>query len=222
MPSTLDENITRLFDSVFAFVSAVLMHIQAKQTRDIFQYPMKLTQATSNCTSIDINLKHFYRAQQLMYFVLLTPSPLSCSCYMCAVLYRCSVVWHVNLLLQSCDDSPKRLLCRVLPFQCLSQLLGFLDLCQLSLHSPQRRKQVFSLSTAGQPQVWSDVCDQCLQVVRSLIERLTAGKGTAAPPPPARDKPSLSDRQFPHYTPTGKADIWCAVEPLPYKGNVSI
>ena len=56
------------------------------------------------------------------------------------------------------------------------QLLGFLDLYYLSLHSLQRRKQVFGLNTAGQPQVWENVCEQCLRVIKSLTERLSVGK----------------------------------------------
>ena len=50
----------------------------------------------------------------------------------------------------------------------VEQTLAFLDLYQLSLHSPQRRKDVFSLNMLEQPEVWSVVCEQCLKQIKDV------------------------------------------------------
>lgn len=57
-----------------------------------------------------------------------------------------------------------------------TQLLGFLDLYQISLHSSHRRKQVFSLTPTGQPLIWNTVCVECLSVIKVLTESLSVGK----------------------------------------------
>lgn len=60
---------------------------------------------------------------------------------------------------------------------------------------------MFSLSSAGQPQVWNEVCYQCLEVVRSLTGRLTAGKSTSSTPLDQSSQDSDSDHR---YVPTGR------------------
>ncbi|XP_048757534.2 nucleoporin NDC1-like isoform X2 [Ostrea edulis] len=67
--------------------------------------------------------------------------------------------------------------CLIDALQCdqntMVKFLGFLDLCLLSKHSPQRRQTVFSLSQpGGHPHNWTKLSTACLAVITSLSERI--------------------------------------------------
>ena len=78
----------------------------------------------------------------------------------------CNIIYSESSL----ERSPLQTILTIL------QSLGFLDLYQLSLHSPNRRKQIFSLTPAGQPMIWNTVFHECVGLIRTLTARLSDSK----------------------------------------------
>ncbi len=78
-------------------------------------------------------------------------------------------------------------------------MLGFLDLYQLSLHSYQRRKQVFSLNPNGQPHIWNDICNECIKVIRTLTISISVGKKGVDTAPSSSDAQTKASEQFTSY-----------------------
>jgi len=78
----------------------------------------------------------------------------------------------------------------------LPQTLAFLDLHQLSLHCPQRRREAFSLSVREQPEVWESVCSQCLGQVVAITRAFSSNKDSSQAGVGGRDSGGSEDQQL--------------------------
>lgn len=93
-----------------------------------------------------------------------------------AMLYRVYVTEHYPFPIESpFESSTNRCLSDAMSCQGdnLIKYLGFLDLCQLSKHSLERRAQVFSLSQpGGHPHNWNKLSTACLTEINALNQKV--------------------------------------------------